>query len=67
MAAQCCELKQIVRADGDETRALVNALNVQNLQMALADAKTSNIVLNGTLSQTLQTQTLLSAISGTVV
>lgn len=39
LAAQatcCCEIKELVRADGQATRDLINSLNTQNLQAQLA-------------------------------
>ena len=56
-AACCCELKSTIRDDGDATRALINDLNVQNLQAQLSDAKTQN----ATLSQTITQKALLDA------
>jgi len=38
-AACCCELKSTIKDDGSATRALINDLNVSNLQQQLADAK----------------------------
>jgi len=61
-AACCCELKSAIAADGDATRALINSLNVQNLQTALQDAKTQNVILNGAISQNLQTQTIINSL-----
>lgn len=44
LAACCCEMKQVVTADGNATRALINDLNVQNLrdQLNAANNKVSN-------------------------
>lgn len=44
----CCDLKQAIHTDGEETRALINALNVQNLQGQLNDAKNTISDLNQT-------------------
>ena len=44
MASCCCEIKGLIAADGNQTRALINDLNVQNLrdQLAAANNKVSN-------------------------
>lgn len=71
MAECCCEIKSTVRdsidathADGEATRALINALNVQNLQTQLADAKAqvSNLNQTNTLiaNNASQTTTILT-------
>lgn len=39
IAECCCEIKQAVKADGDETRALINGNTVDALRAQLADAK----------------------------
>jgi hypothetical protein len=70
LAECCCTIRAAIASDGDATRALINSLNVQALQVALQDAKTQNIILNGNLSQNLQTQTLINALkpaSSTVI
>jgi len=56
LAACCCDIQRAIAADGDETRALINAVNLQNLQTQLADAKSQ-------ISNFQQTQTLLSALA----
>jgi hypothetical protein len=56
MAACCCDIQRAIAADGDETRALINSINLQNLQTQLADAKSQ-------ISNFQQTQTLLSALA----
>ncbi len=38
-AACCCELKELIRAEGGQTRDLINANTVQNLRDALAAAQ----------------------------
>jgi len=38
-AACCCDIKASIAADGNDTRALINAINLQNIQGQLADAK----------------------------
>lgn len=38
-AACCCELKELIREEANETRDLINALNTQNLQAQLAESK----------------------------
>lgn len=50
MAQCCCEIKSAIANDGDETRALINALNVQNLQTQLADAKSQISNTNQTIA-----------------
>ena len=41
MAECCCDIKTAIASDGDETRALINSLNVSNLTQQLNDAKTA--------------------------
>ena len=55
MAQCCCEIKGTILADGNQTRALINDLNVQNLRDQLAAA-------NGKVSNNEQNQYLLSTI-----
>lgn len=40
-----CEIKERVKDDGQKTRDLINALNTQNLQAQLADAKSEATLL----------------------
>jgi len=58
-AACCCELKSAVFQDGSSTRALIEALNVQNLQAQLADAKgqASNLAQSIAFNNSQQAQT----------
>ena len=60
MAAQaaqcCCEIKQTIKDDGNETRALINDLNVQNLTAQLNDAKSQ-------ISNSNQTNALVAAMA----
>jgi len=55
MAECCCELKDVVAAEGSATRALINDLNVQNLrdQLAAANNKVSNNEQNQYLLSTI--------------
>jgi len=52
----CCEVKQAIANDGNETRALINALNVQNLTAQLNDAKSQ-------ISNSAQTNALIAAMA----
>lgn len=67
----CCDIKQAIGADGAATRALINDLNVQNLQAQLADAKsmnnslTQNIAMNNALGN--QTSVILQHLIPTTV
>jgi hypothetical protein len=48
-AACCCELKSAIAHDGNETRALINSLNTQNLNTQIADLKSqvnTNAIIN---------------------
>lgn len=45
-AACCCEIKSAIHADGEATRALINATNMATLQAQLADAKSTINSLN---------------------
>lgn len=51
----CCEIKQLIQADGNATRALINDLNVQNLrdQLGAANGKVSNNEQNQFLLQSI--------------
>ena len=51
----CCQIKGLIQSDGNQTRALINDLNVQNLRDQLAAA-------NGKVSNNEQNQYLLSTI-----
>jgi hypothetical protein len=42
----CCDIKSTILADGNATRALINDLNLQNVQAQLADAKSTINSLN---------------------
>lgn len=55
MSACCCEMKQVVAAEGAATRALINDLNVQSLRDQLSSA-------NNKVSNNEQNQYLLSTI-----
>ena len=57
MASCCCEIKGLIAADGNQTRALINDLNVQNLrdQLAAANGKVSNNEQNQYLLNTILT------------
>lgn len=63
MAACCCEIKQAICLDGQSTRALINDINLQNVQSQLADAK-SQI---GTLNSNIYTQNALNAQAATII
>ena len=39
MAQCCCEIKGTILSDGNETRALINSINLSNIQSELNDAK----------------------------
>ncbi len=56
LAACCCEIQSKIASDGDSTRALINSINLQNIQTQLNDAKNQISNLN-------QTQTLISALA----
>jgi hypothetical protein len=55
LSSCCCDIQKDISADGDETRALINNLNVQNLrdQLAAANNKVSNNDQNQYLLQTI--------------
>lgn len=57
MAQCCCEIKGLIAADGNATRALINDLNVQNLrdQLTTANGKVSNNEQNQYLLNTILT------------
>lgn len=55
MAACCCELKEAISRDGDETRALINENRMNDLQSALNEARLA-------ASQAAQTNSLLAAL-----
>jgi len=57
MAACCCEIKGLIQSDGNQTRALISDLNVQNLrdQLAAANNKVSNNEQNQYLLSTILT------------
>lgn len=56
LATCCCEIKEKIGSDGDETRALINSINLQNIQGQLADAKSQINNFN-------QTKTLLDSLT----
>jgi hypothetical protein len=62
-AACCCDLKATIQADGCTTRALIESLNVQNLQAQLADAKSQLASSN----QTNQFASMLSNTASTII
>lgn len=39
IAACCCEMKELVREDGEKTRSLINSVQLHNTQTELADLK----------------------------
>lgn len=41
----CCEIKELVRADGEKTRDLVSSINAANLATQLVDAKQTILAL----------------------
>jgi uncharacterized protein YpuA (DUF1002 family) len=45
LAECCCELKSLIKDDGEKTRDLVNSIQASNLALSLADAKAEIIVL----------------------
>jgi hypothetical protein len=48
-AACCCDLKSAIHADGEATRSLINSINTQNLNTAIADLKSqvnTNAIIN---------------------
>jgi hypothetical protein len=62
-AACCCDLKSTITADGCATRALIESLNVQNLQGQLADAKSQL----ASSQQTNQFASMLSNTASTII
>ena len=58
MAACCCELKEAISRDGDETRALINSNRMNDLENALAEARLQ-------ASQTSQTIAIVNALKPT--
>lgn len=56
LAACCCDIQQKISSDGDETRALINSINLQSLQAQLNDAKNQ-------ISNFNQTQVILNSLS----
>lgn len=55
MASCCCAIQKAIAEDGDETRSLINNLNVQNLrdQLAAANVQVSNNAQNQYLLSTI--------------
>ena len=47
LAECCCELKEKINADGQETRALINAIEQRHCDRDLADAKAEILFLRG--------------------
>lgn len=74
MAACCCDLKaegfkntcdvlNAIHADGEATRALINANTIQDLRDRLAEAQRATDTANLALQNNAQTQTLLAQIN----
>jgi hypothetical protein len=59
----CCSIKNAIHSDGEATRALINSLNVQNLEQQLNDAKQQN----STLAQTITQQQITNAQTATIL
>jgi hypothetical protein len=66
-AACCCDLKQAISNDGNATRALINDLNVQNLQGQLNDAKLQISNTNQTIALENFAATLVAKVTAPVV
>lgn len=62
-SACCCELREAICKDGQETRALINAINLSTIEGQLADAKSQVNTLNQTIAQT----ALLSNTASTII
>lgn len=56
LATCCCDIQNKIASDGDETRALINSINLANIQGQLNDAKNQ-------ISNFQQTQTILNSLS----
>jgi hypothetical protein len=52
MAECCCSIKGAVHAEGEETRELINSIQMQNIQAQLADAKSQVMALSQTAALT---------------
>lgn len=61
-AACCCALQKAICDDGQETRALINAINLSNIEGQLADAKSQVNTLNQTIAQTAMLNSTASTI-----
>jgi len=61
-AACCCKLEKAICDDGQETRALINAINLSNIEGQLADAKSQVNTLNQTIAQTAMLNSTASTI-----
>lgn len=58
----CCDIKKAICDDGNETRALINAINISNIEGQLADAKSQVNTLNQTIAQTAMLNSTASTI-----
>lgn len=58
LANCCCDIQKAIASDGDETRALINSINLANINSQLSDAKAQ-------ISNFNQTQSLLTALART--
>lgn len=54
----CCELKNAIHSEGEETRALIQSNTIQELRDALQDAKNENLATGLVTAQGIQTQNL---------
>lgn len=60
----CCQIKNAIRDDGEQTRALIQSNTIQDLRDRLQDSKTENLVTGLVAAQTLQTNNLENFIRG---
>lgn len=58
MADCCCQIKNAIHSEGEQTRALIQSNEIQALRDSLQDAKNENLVTGLVASQTLQTNNL---------
>ena len=58
MADCCCQIKNAIHSEGEQTRALIQSNEIQALRDSLQDAKNENLVTGLVASQALQTNNL---------
>jgi len=58
MADCCCQIKNAVHSEGEQTRALIQQNTIDSLAQQLQDAKNENLVTGLVTAQTIQTNNL---------